>query len=164
MSNRPTNKVVYTANQNIIIPLRQVLPKARHYGSIKFTTIEAIFVTTCKQLLNTLTKRVYNKTDTTTPINCAIIILRKELLKKLKHLNTERLPLTIAYNRTLPDLKTIIDKNWHVLQIEPKLKEIFAEPPILAFKRNKNLRDIIGGNKVYDTKKILNVKKLNKEK
>ena len=70
-------------------------------------------------------------------MNRAISIPRKELLNKIKTSNTERLPLTVTYNRTLPDLKTIIDKNWHILQIEPKLKEIFAEPPILAFKRNK---------------------------
>ena len=74
------------------------------------------------------------------------------------------LPLTVTYNRTLPDLKTMIDKNWHILQIEPKLKEIFAEPPILAFKGNKNLRDIIGVNKVFDNKKILKGKKFNKGK
>ena len=67
-------------------------------------------------------------------------------------------------NRTLPDLKTIIDKNWHILQTEPKLNEIFAETPILAFKRNKNLRDTIGGNKLFDNKIFLNVKKFNKGK
>ena len=70
-------------------------------------------------------------------------IPRNELLNKIKTFNTERLPLTVTCNRTLPDLKTVIDKNWRILQIEPKLKEIFAEPPIWAFKRNKNLRDII---------------------
>ena len=118
----------------------------------------------CKRLLNTLTKRGYNKTDTTTQINNAIKVPKIELRNKIKTSNTEGLPLTVTYNRTLPDLKTIIDKNWHILQIEPKLTEIFAEPPILAFKRNKNLRDIIGGNKVFDNKKILNVKKFNKRK
>ena len=118
----------------------------------------------CKRLLNTLTKRGYNKKDTTTQINRAISIPRNELLNKIKTSNTERLSLTVTYNRTPPDLKRIIDKNWHILQIEPKLKEIFAEPPILAFKRNKNLKDIIGGNKVFDNKKILNVKKFNKGK
>ena len=118
----------------------------------------------CKQLLNTLTKKDYNKTDTTTQINRAITIPRNELLNKIKTSNTERLPLTVTYNRTLPDLKTIIDKNWHILKIEPKLKEIFAESPILAFKRNKNFRDIIGGNKLFDHRKILNVKKFNKGK
>ena len=112
------------------------------------------FHNNCKRLLNTLTKRGYNKTDTATQINRAISIPRNELLNKIKTSNTERLPLTVTYNRTLPDLKTIIDKNWPILQIEPKLKEIFAEPPILAFKRNKNLKDIIGGNKVFDNQKI----------
>ena len=43
------------------------------------------------------------------------------------------------------------------------MKEIFVEPPLLAFKRNKNLRDIMG-NKVFDNKKNANVKKFNKGK
>ena len=96
----------------------------------------------CKRLLNTLTKRVYNKIDATTQNNRAIT--RNELLNKIKTSNTERLTLTVTYNRTLPDIKTIIDRNWHILQIEPKLKEIFAEPSVLTFKRNKNLRDKVG--------------------
>ena len=108
----------------------------------------------CKRLLTALTKRGYNKTDTTTQINRALTIPRAELLNKIKTSNTERLPLTVTYNRTLPELKIIIDKNWHILQIEPKLKEIFAEPQILAFKRNKNLGDTIGVTIILITKKF----------
>ena len=67
------------------------------------------------------------------------------------------MPLTVTHNMTLPDLKTRIDKNWHILQIQPKLKEVFTEPPILAFKRNKNLKDIIGGNKIFDNKNVSHV-------
>ena len=118
----------------------------------------------CKQLLNPLTKRCYNKTDTVTQINRAIIIPRNKLLNKIKTSNTERLPLIVTYNRTLRYCKTINDKNWHILQIESKLKNNFAEPLILAFKRNKKPRDIIGGNKVFDNKKVLSVKKFNKGK
>ena len=40
----------------------------------------------CKRLLNTLTKRGYNKTDTASQINRAITIPRNELLNKFKHL------------------------------------------------------------------------------
>ena len=65
----------------------------------------------CKRLINTLTKKGYNKTDTTTQINPVISIPRNELLNKIKISNTERFPLAVTYNRTLPDLKTIIDKN-----------------------------------------------------
>ena len=54
----------------------------------------------CKRLLNTLTERGYNKTDTTTQINRAITIARKELLNKIKTSNIERLPLTVTYNKT----------------------------------------------------------------
>ena len=97
----------------------------------------------CKRLLNTLTKRGYNKKYTTTQINRTISIPRNELLNKIKTSNTEY----------LPDFKTIIGENRHILQIKPKLKETFAEPPILAFKRNKNPKDIIEGNKIFDNKK-----------
>ena len=110
----------------------------------------------CKRLFNILTKRGFNKKGTTTQINRAISVSRNKLLNKIKTSNTERLPLTVTYNRPLPDLKTIIDKNWHILHIEPKLKEIFPEPPILTFKRNKNFKDMIGCNKVFHNKKILN--------
>ena len=43
-------------------------------------------------------------------------------------------------------------KHWHLLHINPNLAEIFQNPPILAFRQKKNLRDIIG------TKLIENVK------
>ena len=35
-------------------------------------------------------------------------------------------------------------KHWHLLHINPNLAEIFQNPPILAFHRNRSLRDIIG--------------------
>ena len=114
----------------------------------------------CKQLLNTLTKKSYNKKDTTAQINRTVSIPRNELLNKIKISNTERLSLTVTYNRTTPDLKRVIDKNWHILQIEPKLKESFAELPILTFRRNKNLKDIIEGNKAFVNKKSFKHKEI----
>ena len=54
--------------------------------------------------------------------------------------------LIVIFHRTLLDIKQIINKNAHILQIESKLKEIFKSPLVVAFKRNKNLRDFIGGN------------------
>ena len=76
----------------------------------------------CKRLLNTLTKTGYNKTSTATQVNRVVSIPRNELLNKIRRSNTERVPFTVTYNRTLPDLKAIIGKNWRILQTEPKLK------------------------------------------
>ena len=110
MSNQPTEKVIYTASQNILIPLKKYCIQP----AIKFSKIcdnKSDLHNNCKRLLNTLTKRGYNKTDTATQINRVISVPRNELLNKSKTSDTERLPLTVTYNRTLPDLKTIIDKN-----------------------------------------------------
>ena len=51
MSNKLTDKVISTVNQNILIPLRKVLPIARHKGSIVFATVEAIFIKTVNDYL-----------------------------------------------------------------------------------------------------------------
>ena len=43
-------------------------------------------------------------------------------------------------------------KHWYLLHINPNLAEIFQNPPILAFCRNKNLRDIIGTKLIENSK------------
>ena len=45
-----------------------------------------------------------------------------------------------TYCLTVADVKTIILKKWHNIRIELEFKEFFDEPPILAIKRNKNLK------------------------
>ena len=153
MPNQPTDKVIYTVNQNILIHTKKsnAYSQALRFNKISYNKID--LHNNCNRLLNTLTKSGYNKTDAATQINRAMSISRNELLCKVKTFSTENLPLTVTYNRTLPDLR-----------IKPKLKEIFAETPILSFRRNKNLRDIIEGNKIFDRKKKLGVNKFNKGK
>ena len=58
----------------------------------------------------------------------------------------------ITYNRKLPMVRKIINKHWNVLQINPKLQESFQNNPLVAFKRNKNLQEIIGGHTVKNGK------------
>ena len=43
-------------------------------------------------------------------------------------------------------------KHWHLLHINPTLAKIFQNPPILAFRRNKNLRNIIGAKLIENGK------------
>lgn len=37
----------------------------------------------------------------------------------------------------------VISKYWNVLQINPELQETFQSNPFVAFKRNKNLQEIM---------------------
>ena len=41
--------------------------------------------------------------------------------------NKPRIPLVLKFNRTLLNTKKIIDKHWHILRINPKLKIYFKK-------------------------------------
>ena len=73
---------------------------------------------------------------------------------KPKTANKPRIPLVLKFNRTLPNIKEIIDKHWHLLQINPKLKNIFQERPVIGYRKNRNLKEIIGSNKILNYKVI----------
>ena len=53
--------------------------------------------------------------------------------------NKPRIPLVLKFNRTLPNIKKIIDEHWHLLQINPQLKNAFQGKPIIAYTRDKGI-------------------------
>ena len=63
-----------------------------------------------------------------------------------------RIPLTLAYNRILPNGKEAAKKHWIILQINNEFKDVFPEPPITCFCRNEILKDF------FWTKAIVNNK------
>ena len=62
------------------------------------------------------------------------------------------IPLTLTYNRFCPNTSKMIRNYWNLLAINKSLKEIFNCQPITAFRRNKNLKELIGGNKIEKNK------------
>ena len=47
-------------------------------------------------------------------------------------------------NPTLKNLKEIIDKHWHILNINPEYRETLKISPIIAFRKNVFLKQITG--------------------
>ena len=47
------------------------------------------------------------------------------------------------YNPSVANLKHILMEKWHLIESQPKLKEMFKEPPIISYKRGISLRDIL---------------------
>ena len=58
----------------------------------------------------------------------------------------------LTYNRTLSNVKTAISNNWNLLHINQEFKDVFQEPPILAFRRNRALYDLLGCKNIVDGK------------
>ena len=57
--------------------------------------------------------------------------------------NKRILPFVTQYQPSVPNLKQILMKNWHLIEQQPRLKEIFKEPPIISYARGRSLKDIL---------------------
>ena len=79
-------------------------------------------------------------------------IKRKELFTCIEKNDKNRIPLSITYNRTLPNIPKIANRNWNILQINTEFQGVFQTTPILAFKCGKNLQEIIEDHTVKQEK------------
>ena len=52
----------------------------------------------------------------------------------------------------MPNISNIVRKYWNILNISRTLQGLFEEEPITAFKRNRNLKELIGSNYIENGK------------
>ena len=74
-------------------------------------------------------------------IQRAKLISRKEALKKVPPKINNRVIFALEYNPQLPSISGILKSAWRVMTLDPKMKKVFPEPPMLAWKRPKSLKD-----------------------
>ena len=79
---------------------------------------------------------------------------RKELLKERDKTTSKetKIPLVLTYSRSLTNINTVVRKYWNILSINKALKEIFQIELVTTFTRNKNLKELIGSNKIKHNK------------
>ena len=59
-----------------------------------------------------------------------------------KTLNNSTYPIfTIPYNNNTTHIGQILRKHWHIIEQDPTLSILWPEAPIVAYQRNKNLKD-----------------------
>ena len=80
---------------------------------------------------------------------------RTRLLNKEKTETRNHLTLCITYNKNVPNIKTILEKHWQILNVNSELQKVF-DKPLSAFRKIKNLKESIGGNAIEKTKKAAN--------
>ena len=68
---------------------------------------------------------------------------RTEDLRNKTKKEKEMLPFVTTYNPATPNLKKILMKHWHIIQQQPKLAHIFNQPPIVSYRKEKSLKDIL---------------------
>ena len=77
-------------------------------------------------------------------------LVRDDLLKEKdqEQQDPKCISLILTYSPFLLNLTAVVHKNWNILQTNKNLWELFQEHPITAFKRNTNLKEIIGSTRI----------------
>ena len=88
-----------------------------------------------------LIDRGYKETEIYDSVSKAFDRNRENLLPKNDEPNY-RISLPVTSNRTLQNLKVAVKNYWNILQINNVFKDVFTEPPITYFRRNKKLGTI----------------------
>ena len=66
-----------------------------------------------------------------------------EALKNKTKTSKNTLPFVTTFNPAVPKLKEILMKNWFLISNVPKLARIFPNAPIVAYRKDKSLKDFL---------------------
>lgn len=95
-----------------------------------------------------LSKESVQQTANSSPI---INLLTPKTIQK-----AQVLPLIVTYSRTLPNIKEIIRNHWSIWKSNKSLEKTFSIELVIAFHKNKTLKEVNGGNTIQKDKNINN--------
>ena len=59
----------------------------------------------------------------------------------MKKKNHDRVVFAVNFDPRLPSISDILKRHWRTMTLDPWMKEVFVDPPMVAFKRPTNLRE-----------------------
>ncbi|XP_033729648.1 uncharacterized protein LOC117318802 [Pecten maximus] len=101
----------------------------------------------CVELRSHLLNRGYGAALIDREIDRVKELDRASTLEYKDRPKTGRVPCVVTFHPGMPALSKIFQKHWHIVLSSSKLEGIFPEPPILAYRRPKNIRYlVVSGN------------------
>lgn len=95
------------------------------------------------EIKNHLRKRGYSNDIVENQLYKVDNLERENLLQYSTRKQNNRVPLVITYSKALPNIHDILGKNMIILSQSDKMKKVFNQPPIVSFRRDKNIKDIL---------------------
>ena len=82
-------------------------------------------------------------------------ISHRDTLNSNRQDSLNRLPFVVKYNPLLPHISNILLKRFNILLSSNCCSEVFWEPPIVAYRRTSNLRNILALSNISKTSLIV---------
>ena len=83
---------------------------------------------------------------------------RSTLLNKANAIRKNVILFSVTYSPTLPNIREIINKHRHILNINNTFGNVFKATTVIAFLKNTSLKQIIGTTTIRHNQKLLKVK------
>ena len=108
------------------------------------------------KLKELMENRGYSENTISSAIDRARRIPRHVALKRVLRRDTEKRPVfAVTYDPRLPPIQSIQAKHWRAMvNQDPYLAEVFTQPPLTAYKRQKNIKDHLIRAKVPSDPKL----------
>ena len=71
-----------------------------------------------------------------------------------KGVNTEIIILGITFNSHSQMIKNIIERNFHILQLDDEVGYLFQEKPLVSYRRDRNVKDMLVHSKIGVNSKV----------
>ena len=68
---------------------------------------------------------------------------RTDLLQYHDNLPTFKLPFVIPYNSNTSHIGNTLHSHWHLIQEDDELQDLSSITPVMAFKKNRNIKDTL---------------------
>ena len=108
---------------------------------LRTNSSKKIFEEQIKNLKSRLRERGYPENLVQTTLSKVQLENRKLALLQKQKENKRILPFVTQYHPAVPNLKQILLKDWHLIEQQPLLKEMYKDPPLVSYKRDRSIKD-----------------------
>ena len=120
------------------------IPFSLGYRILRICSKEETCLKRLEELRQKLLSREYPAKVVDHALRRVKAIPRSEALKRVDKKPTERETLVVTYHPSLPSVTKIVQKHWSVMVDNSQaLKRVFGQPSMVAYKRGKNIGDIL---------------------
>ena len=119
------------------------VPKGLATRVRRICSTPALYEEQSAHLKNNLCRRGYQAHRVQAAIDEMSLLDRQSLLQYREKPTGSRVPMVTTYHPVLKDLTNILKKHIPILHSNKRMSEVFKDPPMMAFRRPRNLKDMV---------------------
>ena len=123
--------------------VKNAIPFSQFLRLRRLCSNDSDFNNKCEEMCQFFKKRGYPDSAITTGKHRAQEIDRNTALQSPQDEETNRIPFTLTYHPQNLAVKNVILKNFKILRNDPETQHIFSLPPLISFKRDKNIGNFL---------------------